>query len=76
MSNQEPVEESTNDLLEKKLIDKIFVNPIPMQINDVLINLIIGVTFLEKIFPKGRIVFQVPPITNLPPFCMSAFTTP
>jgi hypothetical protein len=36
MSNQELVEESTNDLLEKKLIDKVFVNPIPMQINDVL----------------------------------------
>jgi len=65
LSNQELVEESTNDLLRKHLVEKIPISPILSQINDVLVNLVTCVNFLEKNFPKGRIVFQA-----LPPFTL------
>jgi len=65
LSNQELVEEGTNDLLRKQLVEKIPISPILTQINDVLVNLVTCVNFLEFFFPKGRIVFQV-----LPPFTL------
>jgi len=52
-------------LLMVELVEKVPISLIPMQINDVSINLVIGVNFLEKICPKGHIVFQA-----LPPFTL------
>ncbi len=48
MSNQKLVEENISDTMKKQLVDKIPISLIPMQINDVLINLFIGVSFLKK----------------------------
>jgi len=55
-------------LLMVELVEKIPISPIPVQIHDVLVNLVIGVNFLEKIFPKGCIVFQA-----LPPFTFTSW---
>jgi hypothetical protein len=64
LSNQEPIEEGTNDMLKKQLVENVLVKPIFMKINDVSINLITNVSFLEKVCTKGHIVFQVlPPLT-------------
>jgi hypothetical protein len=62
LSNQELVELGTNDLLKKQLVEKVHVSPISMQINDALINLIIGVNFLGKVCPKSCIIFQALPL--------------
>jgi hypothetical protein len=56
LSNQKLVEEGTNDLLRKQLVEKK---------NLVLVKLVTCVNFLEKKFLKGRIVFQA-----LPPFTL------
>jgi hypothetical protein len=58
MSNQELVEEGIYDMLEKQLIDKVHVNPNFAQINDVLVNPITFVNFLEKVFLKGCIISE------------------
>jgi len=55
LSNQELIEKGTNNMLKKHLIEKVFV---PMQTNDVSVNLVIGVISSEKVCPKGHIVFQ------------------
>jgi hypothetical protein len=65
LSNQKLVKEGINDLLKKLLIEKIPINLIFAQINDISINLVTHVNFLENIFPKGHIVFQA-----LPPFTL------
>jgi hypothetical protein len=63
LSNQKLVKEGINDLLKKLLIEKIPINLIFAQINDISINLVTHVNFLENIFPKGHIVFQaLPPL--------------
>jgi hypothetical protein len=59
---QELVKEGTSHLLKKKLVEKIPISPILVQINDVSINLITGVSFLEKVCLKGHIVFQALPL--------------
>ncbi len=61
LSNQEPVEEGTNNLLKMQLIKEVLINPIPVQTHDVSINLVIGFNFLKKVCPKGQVAFQVPP---------------
>lgn len=59
---QEPVEEGTSHLLKKQLVEKIPISPILVQINDVSINLVIGVSILEKVCLKGHIVLQASPL--------------
>jgi len=61
LSNQEPIEEYINNLLKKQPVEKVFINPILAQTNDVLINLVTCVSFLKKVCPKGCNVFQTPP---------------
>jgi hypothetical protein len=58
LSNKELVEEGTNILLKNQLVKKVHVSPIPTQINDVSINLIISVNFSKKNYPKSYSVFQ------------------
>jgi hypothetical protein len=65
LPNQKLIKEGINDLLKKLLIEKIPINLIFAQINDISINLVTHVNFLENIFPKGHIVFQA-----LPPFTL------
>jgi hypothetical protein len=64
LSKQKLVEEVTNHLL-KTTSWKIPISPILMQINHVSVNLVIGVNFLEKVYPKGHIVFQASPLLAL-----------
>jgi hypothetical protein len=61
LSNQELLEESTNNLLKNQSIDKTLVSHILTQTKYVSINLVTNVSFLEKVYPKGHIVFQAPP---------------
>jgi hypothetical protein len=44
-------------MLKMQLIKEIHVSPIPMQTNDISINLITSVNLLEKVFLKGHIAF-------------------
>ncbi len=61
-------------MLKNQSVEKIPINHILVQTKDVPINLVIDVSFLKKVFPKGHIVFQAPPphfvvvvqITNIP----------
>ncbi len=48
-----------SDLLKRKLVGNLLVSPSFVWINDVLINLIIGVSFLRKVCPKSCIILQV-----------------
>jgi hypothetical protein len=52
------VEEGANDMLERQMVEKVHITLIFMQINDVSINLFIGVSFPKKICPNGCIIFQ------------------
>jgi hypothetical protein len=65
LSNQKLIEKGTNNMLKKHLVEEVFVSPIPMQTNDVSVNLVIGVIFTEKVCPKGHIVFQASPLLTL-----------
>jgi hypothetical protein len=49
--NKKPVEEGINDFLERQQVEKILINPILVQINDVLVNLVRGINFLEIFLP-------------------------
>lgn len=60
--NQELVDEDISDMMKKQPVDKILVSLIFMQINDVLLNLVIGVSFLKKVCPESHVVFQAPPL--------------
>jgi hypothetical protein len=40
------VEEGIGDFLERQQVEKILINPIHVQINDVSINLVRGINFL------------------------------
>jgi hypothetical protein len=46
MSKQEPIEESTNNLLKMQLVKEINISPIPLQTNDISISLVPSVSFL------------------------------
>jgi hypothetical protein len=50
-SNKKPVEEGINDFLERQQVEKILINHILVQINDVLVNLVRGINFLEIFLP-------------------------
>jgi hypothetical protein len=52
LSNQELVEVGTSVMLESQPVEKVHVNFISMQINDVSINLVTGVSFLNIFFIK------------------------
>jgi len=56
--NQEPFEISIGNLLEKQPIEEVHVKPIPMQPNDVLVDLVTRVNFLECFCLKNHITFQ------------------
>jgi hypothetical protein len=62
LSNQELVKEGTSDLLKKQLVEKVLVSLIFTQNIDVSINLVIRVSFLEKVCLKCHIVFYAPPL--------------
>jgi hypothetical protein len=62
---EESIETNNNDLLEKNLVEEILVKPIPAQTNGVLLNLVIGVNFLERFPLKSHIAFQEPPTLTL-----------
>jgi hypothetical protein len=47
------------------MVREVHVSPIPMQTNDISINLITSVNFLKKVCPKGHIAFQAPPPLTL-----------
>ncbi len=59
------IETNNNDLLGKERVEEILFKPILTQTNDVLVNLVIGVNFLERFSPKSHIVFQEPPTLTL-----------
>jgi hypothetical protein len=61
----EPVEKNTNDMLVKEPIKKEPRILIIVQSNDVLINLIIGVTLVKPFCPKSYVTFQEPPTLML-----------
>jgi hypothetical protein len=63
VSNQELVEKGANDMLERQLVEKIPITLIFMQINDVSINLLIGVSFPKKICPNIRL-HRFPSVTT------------
>jgi hypothetical protein len=56
----EPVEKNTNDMLVKE--PRILIT---MQSNDVLVNLITGVTLVKPFCPKSYVTFQEPPTLTL-----------
>ncbi len=60
LSNQTLVKKGISDMLERQSFEEVFVNPIHVQINDVSVNLMLNVSFIEKIFPKGHTSFQAP----------------
>ncbi len=62
LSYQELVKQGISDLLKKQLVGKVLVNLISTQINDALVNLVIGVNFLRKVCPKICVILQVLPL--------------
>jgi hypothetical protein len=61
LSNQELVELGIGDMLEKEPVEKVLINPILVQINDVSINLVTCINFLEFFCLKRHIIFQASP---------------
>jgi hypothetical protein len=59
--SQESVEKDISNLLKKQLVEKIPISFILAQTNDVSVNLVTCVSFLEKVCPKGHNVFQALP---------------
>ncbi len=44
-------------------VKEVHVSPIPKQTNDISINIVTSVNFLENVFPKYHIAFQaLPPL--------------
>jgi len=55
-SNLKLVETDISDLLKMQLVGNLLVSPNFTRINDVSVNLIIGVNFLRKVCPKSCII--------------------